>query len=165
MAGAFPPQQILSSMPNGQSIIPLPLEILSVSSHSSFISFLMFWSFIFIYSLSNHVCFPFLQYSCTHQVKIQWFKSLRNPTTHVNLKIQYCTWTMATLFLTLLKKGIFTSLVENQGTVKRSRSCTSRLGMCLLNLLLMVPVRCLILHHLIPLFLAQSHNRLLLHRH
>ena len=162
MLGVFPHQQTRRYMPNGPSTNPSRLETLckflvhlSLSFHFTFLLWFSFLLLIFS-----------LQCSYIHQVKIQLFKSRNNPTTLATSKIQSCTWTMATLSLTSLNPGSFSSPVGDPVTVKRNRSFTFLCfqGMALHMLRLMVRVHCLKLHlhPPTPLSLAQSLNRLLL---
>lgn len=162
MLGGFQLQQIHKSTPNGQNTILSRVEILSVSNSHSVSSFQ-----INTYTKSQNaqaLLFLYVQCSCTHQAKTQWFKSLSNPTRTATSKIQSCTWTMATLSLILLQKEFFTSQVESLATVGRARSSTLLQGMALLTLLHMVQV-CRILLRLTPPFSAQFRHRLLLLHH
>lgn len=167
MLGAYPLQQIHKSTPNGQKPMNSRWEILSVRVFCFFLS-ILFFLFSHFKTTEEKNWFLFscvMQCFCTHQAKIQWFKSQHKPTPAATSKIQSCTWTMATLCSILLHWGTFTSPAVNRVVARITRSSIFLLAMALPTLPPMALVHCLILHLLTPQFLAQSQHPLLLHHH
>lgn len=178
MLGVFPLLQIHKSTLFGPNTTPSRLEILSVSSSSfsffpwdllksKWTHFLCCFSYKGLLACPHHLFSHHFQCSCTHQVKIPWFKSQNKTTSPATWQPHSYIWKMATLYLTSLHAGCSTSPVGFQGTVKRSRSyeylCS--LGMVQLTLPLMVLVHCQTVQHpLTLLYLGRCHCHLLLHQ-